>query len=88
MRYKIKIKCPPSTTTARYVQRWWLVKRSNKLGFLLHCEEGPAIENVTYLNTPYKRYSKEYYLKGNKCRNRYTWINGLEYKRYKGKGML
>jgi hypothetical protein len=85
MRYKVRVEY---NQKSQYIQRWWLVKRSSVLGFIMHSEEGPAYEVIAYLNTPYTRNNKSYYLRGNKCRNRSTWLNGLEYKCYKGKGLI
>ena len=41
MRYKVKIKHQGENVG---ITRWWLVKRSNVVGFQMHREDGPAVE--------------------------------------------
>jgi len=86
MRYKVKIKHNGGS-----LHRWWLVKRSNVVGFQLHREEGPAKEIVQLYET--RKYSwvhNYYYLRDHQYRKWHTWHNALKYKSYSktNRGMI
>lgn len=86
MRYKVKIKHLGENAG---ITRWWLVKRSNVVGFQMHREDGPANETVIF----YKHgnyVDNRYYLRGHQYRKRHTWHNALKYKSYSknNKGMI
>jgi hypothetical protein len=82
MRYKVRIK-----NGGYHVFRTWLVKRSNVVGFQLHREEGPAVENLSITS---KILRTSYYLRGYKYRHSGTWRNALKYKSYSknNRGMI
>jgi hypothetical protein len=82
MRYKIRVK-----SGEHYVFRTWLVNRSSVVGFQLHSEEGPAVEQLKICT---KRLIKSYYLRGYKYKHYGTWRNALIYKSYSknNRGMI
>ena len=88
MRYKVRLTYQDNN----YISRYFLVKRSNVVGFQIHREDGPAREIVYmhYSDRKYNWVNRLYYLRGHQYRNRYYWNNGLKYKKYSknSRGMI
>jgi hypothetical protein len=87
MRYKVKIKYNGENIG---ITRWWLVKRSNVVGFQMHREDGPAHEHIIFYKSGNCYVNNYYYLRGHQYRKKHTWENALMYKSYSknNRGMI
>jgi hypothetical protein len=87
MRYKVKIKYNGENIG---ITRWWLVKRSNVVGFQKHREDGPADEYVIFYKSGNRCVNNYYYLRGHQYRKKRIWKNALIYKSYSknNRGMI